>query len=340
MDPVTHLLGGALAGRMLAPRGLERRAMAAGALAGIFPDIDYLARLFLDPLDALNLHRGVTHSLLLMPLWALLAGGILSRWPGLPRRRAVAVAAAGITLHVLLDLVTPFGTRILAPLDGRAHTLGTTFVIDPVITLLLAAGLLLVVRTGRPRAGAAALLGVALVVGFQGMQRQQAEALADRWARAEGLAPIRVLALPQPFSAWNWKLVVETEGGYRIAHVHLGGAGLLARFYPAGWPLADTVCGYRPPEAARWRKVSRFGPEPERARAAWHSPALAPFRRFARLPAWYGNDPASGCIWFTDQRFTLPSMRPPFLFAACPQPAGWALSDAREAGAAVAAERL
>ncbi len=324
MDPVTHLLGGTLAGHLLAPRepAGRRAALMIGAVAGLFPDIDYLAHLFQDPLTVLNNHRGITHSLLLMPLWGVLLGTLAWRIRpgGIRWQRAVSVACAAVSAHILLDLITPYGTRILAPLDGRAFTLGTTFVIDPLLTLILATGLLASLSLCRRMPALVTLLLVAVLVSFQGFNRHRAEELARSHARQQGLQA-RVLALPQPFSAWNWKLVIESPGEYRIAHVHFGGVLLLARLYPRGWPLGRTLHSYRPARHPSWQRVPRFGPpaEAKRAYRAWSSPAMEPFRRFARLPSWYTSDKGSGCIWFTDRRYTLPYLPPPFLFAACPR---------------------
>ena len=324
MDPVTHLLGGTLAGHLLAPRepAGRRAALMIGAVAGLFPDIDYLAHLFQDPLTVLNNHRGITHSLLLMPLWGVLLGTLVwrRRPSGIRWRRAVLVACAAVSAHILLDLITPYGTRILAPLDGRAFTLGTTFVIDPLLTLILAAGLLVSLCRRRRRPALVTLLLVVLLISFQGFNRHRAEELARSHARQQGLQA-RVLALPQPFSAWNWKLVVETPGEYHIAHVNLGEQPLLAHIYPRQWPLGRTLHSYLPFRQASWQQLPRYGPPAgaERAYRAWSSPAMEPFRRFARLPSWYASDKGSGCIWFTDRRYTLPYRRPPFLFAACPR---------------------
>ncbi|RME35590.1 MAG: metal-dependent hydrolase [Gammaproteobacteria bacterium] len=330
LDPVTHLLGGTLCGHLAGPRDRRghRAALLTGAVAGLFPDIDYLGHLFQDPLTVLNNHRGVTHSFLLVPLWAGLLGWVAGKWPGgIAWRRGFLVACAAVSLHILLDLITPYGTRILAPLDRHAFTLGTTFVIDPVLTLILGAGLAVSLQRGSRAPGALALLLLAALITFQGHNRQEAEALARSHARMQRL-PAEVLALPQPFSAWNWKLVLQLPGEYRIAHVNLGREPLLQRLYPRNWPLGRTLHSYVPAERASWQRIPRYGPDAgaARVRAAWESPAMAPFRSFARLPSWYGNDRRDGCIWFTDQRYTLPWLPPPFLFAACPEgPGRWRL---------------
>ena len=56
----------------------NRQRLLAGAVAGAFPDIDYMAS-WVDPMIYLTLwHRSITHSFLMLPLWALLLGTILS----------------------------------------------------------------------------------------------------------------------------------------------------------------------------------------------------------------------------------------------------------------------
>src|SRR3954462_4045699 len=77
MDTLTHALSGALLARATAPRDPDAdtlplgRRMVVGALGAAFPDSDVAAS-YLSPLSYLYHHRGVTHSLLLLPLWAVL----------------------------------------------------------------------------------------------------------------------------------------------------------------------------------------------------------------------------------------------------------------------------
>ncbi len=81
MDNLTHALAGALVARATAPRNpgpetlsLGRR-MVVGAIAANLPDLDVLAS-YLSPLSYLYHHRGISHSLLLLPVWALLTAGV------------------------------------------------------------------------------------------------------------------------------------------------------------------------------------------------------------------------------------------------------------------------
>ncbi len=90
-----------------------------GAAAAAFPDIDYLA-FWLNPLTFLDeWHRGPTHSLVLLPLWALLLSGV---YTVVTRRRqafgeALIVCTLGLVSHIAADIITVYGTRIFFPLS-------------------------------------------------------------------------------------------------------------------------------------------------------------------------------------------------------------------------------
>ncbi|MEK6550290.1 MAG: metal-dependent hydrolase [Pseudomonadota bacterium] len=74
MDTLTHALSGALAARAAEPgeaggKLLPRRArLWLGFWAAAFPDSDFIVR-FLDPFIYITTHRGVTHSVVMLPLW-------------------------------------------------------------------------------------------------------------------------------------------------------------------------------------------------------------------------------------------------------------------------------
>lgn len=337
MDPFTHALSGALAGRALAPApaspaGTARTALWTGLAAALAPDADYLLRLAADPLTYLNWHRTFTHSLLLLPLWA----GLLTALLGPARRRLGSgrtglIVATGTALHILLDLVTPFGTAVLWPLDGRRFSLSSTFVVDPLVTVPLLAGLVLAWRADRRGDGrGGAVAGVALllaggVLAAEQALHQRALALARAHAAALGLGPERAHAIPQPLSPLRWKLVVETPAGYAVAHVRLfaraGGVQAAGAAPPEG--ILDRVAAaYAPAARPPWRLVphpARDGRARPLAARAWSRPELAAFRRFARFPFVVGETREGGmpCAWFSDLRFAVPGLAPPFRFGLC-----------------------
>src|SRR6266550_1799420 len=80
MDTLTHALSGALLARATAseePRAIPRR-LAAGFFACAAPDLDFVFG-YAGPVEYLLNHRGITHSLLLLPLWAFLVAWLLAK---------------------------------------------------------------------------------------------------------------------------------------------------------------------------------------------------------------------------------------------------------------------
>ena len=148
MDTITHSLLGALVVRSAFPAQRlkhpfsNRQRLLAGAVGGAFPDIDYIAA-WVDPMVYLTLwHRSITHSFVMLPLWALLVGITLSfvfrqrrEWRYLSMLTGVAVLS-----HIASDLITVYGTQVLAPLSSWRASIGTTFIIDPWFTLIVLIG--------------------------------------------------------------------------------------------------------------------------------------------------------------------------------------------------------
>ena len=105
MDSVTHLFYGGVIAAAIAPRAHRRAALLAGMALNTLPDLDVIPlKLFADPVAEMTCHRGVTHSMLLLPFvaWALWAwfkrrGGRVAE---APRRWFCSEAAAMILMEV------------------------------------------------------------------------------------------------------------------------------------------------------------------------------------------------------------------------------------------------
>lgn len=311
MDTLTHALSGALLARAAWPHARHGRARTAAALlAAAFPDIDYLL-FWLAPPAFLNAHRGATHSLLMLPLWATLLALLLARVLHAPWRRLLGACALGIAAHIAGDLITVYGTQCLWPLSTQPWALGWSF--DVNLWAALIVGLACLPARRRPRAAlGAAVLALGALLVLQVQLRERALALVD------GRGVQRVQALPQPLSPFHWLLLVDIDGTQgRYAHLTLWPP-------PLPWPMLAgfDARGYHAADALDWRPYTRFGSDVDArtlAADAWASPALAGLRRFAQWPALYRLDVAGDevCAWFTDLRHTLPGQPPPFRYGAC-----------------------
>lgn len=328
MDTITHSLLGAVVVRSAFPAQKSahpfsnRQRLLAGAVAGAFPDIDYIAS-WVDPLVYLTLwHRSITHSFVMLPLWALLTGVVLAflfrqrgEW-----RYLTLLAGVAVVSHIASDLITVYGTQILAPLSIWRASIGTTFIIDPWFTLIVLLGFIAGFSNTSdrlPRASLVALLGY---LALQGGLKLQALSIGRDHVQHEAIPAIRVVALPQPFSPFNWKIVVESNDYYDIGYTNLSGGYAGAG---EGTGLLDQVRDtYRVPAEIHWTRQARFGESGEQAEwvaQLWDERQLDDFRRFAELPVLYriDRDGKSTCVWFTDLRYVLPFLTPPFRYGLC-----------------------
>jgi inner membrane protein len=138
MDLVTHALAGAALGEAVAGRRLGRRSMLLGAATALLPDFDVLGHFFLSNARQLAFHRGITHSLLVaMLLSVLLAAVFRWRWRSVEMPWACWIALFGLPLlsHLLLDMLTCYGTGLFEPFSNYRVALDTIFVVDPFYTL-------------------------------------------------------------------------------------------------------------------------------------------------------------------------------------------------------------
>jgi len=353
MDPFTHGLLGALAAQAVtncppattAERRMgksELRPTGVTVMAALFPDIDYLGFWF-DPLRFLSdWHRGITHSLLVLPIWALLLGLLFSTLYGQRRhwRSYAGYCGLGLLSHISIDLSTAYGTQLFAPLSSGRYSFSLTYVVDPYFTaILLLPMLLLILQHYRKWLPARlkvippsrlARLGLVMLLPYLGLLvilQQEAKALGESMVQRQGLSGTRVDVLPQPLSPFNWKVIVSRADGYRVALVHLHGHPVVSTALPGPDWLHVLARSYGTADRLVWQPLPRPGQATENKsiQDVWTQPALQRFRHFARFPVLVGVDRngQGECVWFTDLRYTLPAILPFFRFGMC-----------REAGAA------
>ncbi|MGB5982095.1 MAG: metal-dependent hydrolase [Nonlabens sp.] len=137
MDSLTQIVLGAAVGEVVLGRKVGNKAMLYGAIAGTIPDLDVLARNFTDTINATEIHRGFSHSILFAIIAAPLLGWMVNKIEhkkNLGWRPWTWLFFWGIFTHPLLDAFTTWGTQIFYPADYRV-AFNSIFVIDPLYTL-------------------------------------------------------------------------------------------------------------------------------------------------------------------------------------------------------------
>jgi len=222
-----------LTGLALARAGLSRTSRGATlalVLASNLPDVD-LVTAIRGATNYLEHHRGFSHSVVGAPLLALALALLLratlrgSRLTGL-----LLCSLAGVAVHVLMDLWTSYGTRVLVPFDRRFLTWDLVFIVDPwILTLLLAS---LVVMRRSPQSAQIASAGLGLVLAYVGARAVlHQQALDQARAQLSGRELMRIAALPSPIDPFAWRVLADTGDAYWTGDVSLRGrsAPLLRR---------------------------------------------------------------------------------------------------------------
>ena len=232
MDNVTHTL----TALVLSRAGLNRwtpYATPVLLVSANLPDADVVTRLG-GSLLYLDHHRGWTHTWLLLPLLALLSAALVRlfvrgsfSWP-----RAWACGALGVASHLLYDWTNVYGIRMFAPFDWRMLRLDMTYVVDPVVLLVLLGALagpflsrLVSSEIGakRTRGQGTAILALFAIGAYEGARfvgHERALAVLDSRIYG-GAAARRIAAFPTPWSPLHWIGYTETSGGVLLHNMNL-----------------------------------------------------------------------------------------------------------------------
>jgi inner membrane protein len=247
VDSVTQAVLGGVVGELVLGRKIGGKGMAWGLFFGTLPDLDILFYPWLDQVEKLRWHRGISHSLLMMVVAAFVFAKPLAwlhRKKGVSARRAAWFVFLAWSTHVLIDVFTTYGTQIYEPFSDERVALSNFFIIDLFFTLPLLAwvlyrgvkGLIHLVKLiiwllgnqepdERPEAeefsmkGATVTMSLScLYVAFSLIMKVWAmDQIEGRMAEEVPNGEL-VSVTPTPFNTILWRGLIETEKGYFVTH--------------------------------------------------------------------------------------------------------------------------
>jgi len=293
LDPLTHALTGSVLARALPGRPLPTRYVILLVLLSMAPDADFVLK-FISDTTYLQYHRGITHSLLMLPLWVWLFYSLL------PAKRAEQKLApwligAAIAMHIFLDLITSFGTMLLTPFSDWRATLDLVFIVDPLFTACLLLPLLATII--RPKkARQLAVTALLLSASYLGLTLW-AHGKAVELARSEQPGAQAYAALPLPFSPYHWQLIATWPDHYKRSSVNLWPdfAGSTPFFSQAF--IDRTMPPLQNPDRLTWQYLPAMQATP----GIDGLPGVAFYRWFSRFPVLLARDEKH--IEFGDLRF-------------------------------------
>ena len=225
MDSLTQIVLGASVGEAIAGRKAGNKAMLWGAIAGTIPDLDVLANYFMDDVHAMNVHRGVMHSVLFAVLFSPLLGkclNILYKKTGVSFYQWTAVFFMGFVTHALLDSFTTWGTQLFWPFDYRIAW-QTIFVIDPLYTLPFLT--LVILAMLKPKGSAIriklnnyALIISCLYLGLTVVNKMRVNHVFETALAQKGIEVKSYSTRPAPLNNILWSMNAAVDSGFVIAH--------------------------------------------------------------------------------------------------------------------------
>jgi membrane-bound metal-dependent hydrolase YbcI (DUF457 family) len=354
LDNLTHSLFGLTLART--PLGRTGRGVTAALLLGSnAPDIDIVTTAG-GAATYLEWHRGPTHGPIGVVALGLACAALVAAALRLTRRgegsrdresgrnraqhhdehapapfRMLALAAAiGVSCHVLMDLPTSYGTRLLSPFSWTWFATDWLPIVDVYLLAILGVGLWF----GRSAPVRNAVVAIVLMLGYYGFRgglHARAIAVApavfgaqmperctggpaskgaiDSWPNKTGdelramagrRCVVEIAAMPDFISPFHWRLIAQLSGSYEVRTIDLldrrpwrtSDARILAVRYPNQWT----------PAAAK-------------ASTAPKAKTFLGFSRFPSVRSFIDADGTSTVIW-TDLRFvavdgSIESRRPP-----------------------------
>ncbi len=274
MDTITQMAFGAVVGQAGWRGRFGRRALVAGAIAALMPDMDVVVQTG-DPFAGWLYHRGLSHSLLAGPFFGLAIGlgfWFYYRWrhqrsgdeafaPLAEKDALLPWLWLGVIVfmsHAWLDVLTPYGTQLLAPLSDIRFAVNAMPIIDIIYTLVLAAAIIIGVKSNissawsRSLAGAAILLSVVWQFhGWDVNERAEAKARADM---PRNLSSAQIRAYPVLLTPWLRRINVETRDEIHIGYWSLAGEDKIrwTSFAKQDHPLTRKVAATRAFRVLHW----------------------------------------------------------------------------------------
>jgi inner membrane protein len=317
MDSITHTLTGGVIARAIGDEKVGNWGTIAGLAMGAFPDSDFVLGFF-NRQFYLEYHRDFTHSLLVIPFYALFFSWIFVKvskhnhfWS------FYKICLFALVSHVLLDLLTSYGTMIFSPLFDHRFAWDLVFIVDLIFSGIIFFPLLASVLWKRKSRWICqgSLIGLTVYILFCWVQHHRAIDLAKSFAQDLNEEVIQVASMPQPLSPFRWANYVETRD-----QVCQGFFDFVREKGPE--PASDSgsffekLRGlYYPPGKIHYRSWTKFPDSP------WVERALATdgvkfYYWFARFPVVKSVNSVNGKhrVEFMDVRFLLPGLRMPFVY--------------------------
>lgn len=223
MDPFTHGLIGASASQSFADKRSFRAAAFIGLASAMLADLDIFLGSTSDPLLNLELHRQFTHSLVFIPVGALIATFLL--WwfvkKYLTVKETYLFSLAGYATAGIMDAFTSYGVLLFWPFTNARYSLDIISVFDPFFSIGVIAFAGMAFYKRKQLFAWLALGWAALYLLFGFTQQRKAVEVARQLAQQNQHEINQLIVKPTIANNWLWSIRYTTNDSLHAAGVKL-----------------------------------------------------------------------------------------------------------------------
>ena len=224
MDPLSQGTVGAAFAQSAANKTNIAKVSIVGFLAGLAPDLDVFIRSSTDPVLFLEYHRQFTHSLIFIPLGALIVSAFV--FPlvrqSLSFKTTYLASFLGYATHGLLDACTSYGTLLFWPFSDERITWNNISIVDPLLTIPALIFLAVAVKTNRRRFGFLAVGWIVSYLALGFVQYERALSSGLKLAQSRGHSAARMTLKPSFGNLILWKSIYQHEDRFYVDAIRAG----------------------------------------------------------------------------------------------------------------------
>ncbi len=223
MDPVSQAAFGAIFAQTISNKKKILLGSIVGCFAGLAPDLDILIRSSSDPLLKLEYHRQFTHSLIFIPIGALIVTLFLRIFfkKHLTLSETYFFTFIGYATHGFLDACTSYGTQLLWPFSDERISWNYISVVDPFLSIPVILIIIFAILTKNKLISFFGVFYILSYLSFAAYQENRAEILGKSISNLRGHESKNLTVKPSLGNLFLWKTIYEDDGFYYVDAVRL-----------------------------------------------------------------------------------------------------------------------
>lgn len=236
MDSLSQIVLGAATFALIKDKEIGKKALLYGAILGTIPDLDILLNPFFNTIEQLAIHRAFSHSI----FFSILLSLICAKWFTYKHKTSYKgwflASFLALFTHPLLDICTTYGTRIFYPINKNYFTLDNVFVIDPLYTIWLLIGciILLIMNKNNPKRITvikySLVLSTAYLV-FGLFINLYVKNHFEKELKRQNITYEKLKIVPTPFNTIFWQGIIKTKDGIYFSDYSLFDSKKTLHFY-------------------------------------------------------------------------------------------------------------